>query len=163
MIRTDAGSRRRLPARYAATHLDHAYAVTGHTAQGATFNRAYVLLRDEGALLEWGYVAAPASERKPASTSQRLPAITTHAHAAPPSLGHQSASPARSRSPHPSRSLSSTSARRVSPLRRPSLPASNTSTTQGHEPEPDWPRPKASSTSLAGAGAADAAPSYGLK
>ena len=35
----------------------HAYALTGHAAQGATVDRAFVLLRDEGALREWGYVA----------------------------------------------------------------------------------------------------------
>ena len=43
--------------RYAAEHLEHGYALTGHAAQGATFERAYVLLPDQGALHEWGYVA----------------------------------------------------------------------------------------------------------
>jgi ATP-dependent exoDNAse (exonuclease V) alpha subunit len=37
--------------------LDHAYALTGHAAQGATVERAFVLLPDAGALREWGYVA----------------------------------------------------------------------------------------------------------
>ena len=46
-----------LPFGYAAEHLEHGYALTGHAAQGATFDRAYVLLRDQGALQEWGYVA----------------------------------------------------------------------------------------------------------
>ncbi|HZT85688.1 MAG TPA: hypothetical protein VE984_09750 [Gaiellaceae bacterium] len=56
-IRDDTGQRRHLPADYAADHLDYGYALTGHAAQGATFDRAYVLLRDRGALREWGYVA----------------------------------------------------------------------------------------------------------
>ncbi len=56
-LRTDAGSLRSLPVRYAAEQLDHAYALTGHAAQGATVERAFVLLPDHGALREWGYVA----------------------------------------------------------------------------------------------------------
>ena len=57
MLRTDAGAFRRINSLYAVEHLDHAYALTGHAAQGATVDRAFVLLRDEGALREWGYVA----------------------------------------------------------------------------------------------------------
>jgi conjugative relaxase-like TrwC/TraI family protein len=56
-LRTDAGSVRSLPLSYACEHLDHAYALTGHAAQGATVERAFVLLPDQGALREWGYVA----------------------------------------------------------------------------------------------------------
>jgi hypothetical protein len=56
-VRTDAGMTRSLPLPYVTGHLDHAYALTGHAAQGATFNRAFVLLHNEGALGEWGYVA----------------------------------------------------------------------------------------------------------
>jgi conjugative relaxase-like TrwC/TraI family protein len=56
-VRIDAGYSRQLPSAYAAEHLDHAYALTGHAAQGATVDHAYVLLRDHGALREWGYVA----------------------------------------------------------------------------------------------------------
>jgi conjugative relaxase-like TrwC/TraI family protein len=56
-LRTDAGSLRSLPLPYASEHLDHAYALTGHAAQGATVERAFVLLPDHGALREWGYVA----------------------------------------------------------------------------------------------------------
>jgi ATP-dependent exoDNAse (exonuclease V) alpha subunit len=56
-LETVAGAWRRIPLDYAAEHLDHAYALTGHAAQGATVDRAFVLLRDEGALREWGYVA----------------------------------------------------------------------------------------------------------
>jgi conjugative relaxase-like TrwC/TraI family protein len=54
----DDGPSRQLPARYAAEHLEHGYALTGHGAQGASVERAFVLVRAEGALAEWGYVAA---------------------------------------------------------------------------------------------------------
>lgn len=56
-LRTDRGALRSLPLPYAETDLDHAYALTGHSAQGATVERAFVLLPDHGALREWGYVA----------------------------------------------------------------------------------------------------------
>jgi conjugative relaxase-like TrwC/TraI family protein len=56
-IRTDAGALRHLPTAYVEEHLDHGYALTGHAAQGATVERAFVLLEDRGALQEWGYVA----------------------------------------------------------------------------------------------------------
>jgi conjugative relaxase-like TrwC/TraI family protein len=56
-LRTDDGERRSPPLAYAAEHLDHGYALTGHAAQGGTFDRAFVLLSDGGALREWGYGA----------------------------------------------------------------------------------------------------------
>jgi conjugative relaxase-like TrwC/TraI family protein len=56
-IRTDPGALRHLPAVYVEHHLDHGYALTGHAAQGATVERAFVLIEDRGALQEWGYVA----------------------------------------------------------------------------------------------------------
>lgn len=56
-LQTDAGSIRRIPLSYAVSHLDHGYAFTGHAAQGATVERAFVLAGDQGALHEWGYVA----------------------------------------------------------------------------------------------------------
>ncbi len=56
-LSTDSGFLRPLPLAYAAEQLDHAYALTGHAAQGATVDRAFVLLHGEGALQEWGYVA----------------------------------------------------------------------------------------------------------
>jgi hypothetical protein len=57
-LQVDGGPARQLPARYAAEHLEHGYALTGHAAQGASVERAFVLVRAQGALAEWGYVAA---------------------------------------------------------------------------------------------------------
>ncbi len=56
-LRTDNGVLRTVGPRYTAEHLEHGYALTGHAAQGATVERAFVLLPDRGALREWGYVA----------------------------------------------------------------------------------------------------------
>ncbi len=53
----DAGATHRVPHAYASEHLDHGYGLTGHATQGATLDRAYVLLPDQGSLREWGYVA----------------------------------------------------------------------------------------------------------
>jgi conjugative relaxase-like TrwC/TraI family protein len=54
---TDSGDHRSVDHRYAAEHLEHGYALTGHAAQGATVERAFVLFPEQGALQEWGYVA----------------------------------------------------------------------------------------------------------
>jgi conjugative relaxase-like TrwC/TraI family protein len=56
-LRTDNGALRTVGLRYASEHLEHGYALTGHAAQGASVERAFVLLPDNGALREWGYVA----------------------------------------------------------------------------------------------------------
>lgn len=40
-VRIDAGLSRQLPSAYAAEQLDHAYALTGHAAQGAALDHAY--------------------------------------------------------------------------------------------------------------------------
>lgn len=57
-LHLDGGPIRRVPAHYAAEHLEHGYALTGHAAQGASVERAFMLVRAEGALAEWGYVAS---------------------------------------------------------------------------------------------------------
>jgi hypothetical protein len=45
----DVGEQRMLPAWYvSAGFVEHGYALTGHAAQGATFERAFILARDEG-------------------------------------------------------------------------------------------------------------------
>jgi hypothetical protein len=56
-LRADNGATRQVPPSYARDHLEHGYALTGHAAQGATVERAYVLLPDQGSIQEWGYVA----------------------------------------------------------------------------------------------------------
>lgn len=56
-IRCDDGTDVTLPASYlAAGHLTHAYAITGHKAQGMTTQRAFVL-GDQTLYKEWAYVA----------------------------------------------------------------------------------------------------------
>jgi ATP-dependent exoDNAse (exonuclease V) alpha subunit len=56
-LQTDRGELRSLTLPYVEADLVHAYALTGHAAQGATVERSFVLLPDHGALREWGYVA----------------------------------------------------------------------------------------------------------
>jgi hypothetical protein len=58
MVATDRGEGVELPRAYLeAGHLQHAYALTGHAAQGLTVEHAFVLGTDRGRLREWGYVA----------------------------------------------------------------------------------------------------------
>jgi hypothetical protein len=57
VVRDQSGVNRHVAFAYAAEHLEYGYALTGHAAQGLTIDRAYVLLPDQGALQEWGYVA----------------------------------------------------------------------------------------------------------
>ncbi|MCL2420187.1 MAG: relaxase domain-containing protein, partial [Conexibacteraceae bacterium] len=56
-VRTADGRKRVLPAAYAAEHLEHAYAVTGHASQGATAEAAVVVGRPEDFTREWAYTA----------------------------------------------------------------------------------------------------------
>jgi hypothetical protein len=57
-VATDRGDKLVLPREYLeAGHVQHAYALTGHAAQGLTVERAFVLGSDRGHLREWGYVA----------------------------------------------------------------------------------------------------------
>jgi conjugative relaxase-like TrwC/TraI family protein len=57
VVRTDAGGRRRLDAPYVAEHLQHAYALTAHTIQGATVEWAGVVGRPEDFTRNWSYTA----------------------------------------------------------------------------------------------------------
>ena len=56
-LTTDAGHERVLDASYAAEHLEHAYALTGHGAQGATVTSAIVIGRPSEFTREWAYTA----------------------------------------------------------------------------------------------------------
>jgi conjugative relaxase-like TrwC/TraI family protein len=57
VIDTDAGVLRELPAAYAAEHLEHAYALTGHGMQGATLESAIVLATPRDLTAGWSYTA----------------------------------------------------------------------------------------------------------
>jgi conjugative relaxase-like TrwC/TraI family protein len=54
---TDAGQRRQLDANYVAEHLEHAYALTGHGAHGATVEWAGVIGRPAEFTREWSYTS----------------------------------------------------------------------------------------------------------
>jgi ATP-dependent exoDNAse (exonuclease V) alpha subunit len=57
VITTDRGEDIPLSSAYLADgNLRHGYALTGHSAQGATIARAFVLSETDRALKEWGYV-----------------------------------------------------------------------------------------------------------
>ena len=57
VVRTDAGAQRCLDATYVAEHLQHAYALTAHTVQGATVEWAGVVGRPEDFTRNWSYTA----------------------------------------------------------------------------------------------------------
>jgi conjugative relaxase-like TrwC/TraI family protein len=57
VVRTDGGAQRRLDAPYVAEHLEHAYALTAHTIQGATVEWAGVVGRPEDFTRNWSYTA----------------------------------------------------------------------------------------------------------
>ena len=54
---TDSGEERQLDAAYAAAHLEHAYALTGHGAHGATVEWAGVVGRPSEFTREWAYTS----------------------------------------------------------------------------------------------------------
>jgi conjugative relaxase-like TrwC/TraI family protein len=56
-ITTDAGQMRTLDAAYVTEHLQHAYAITGHSSQGMTVEAAIVVARPEEFTREWAYTA----------------------------------------------------------------------------------------------------------
>jgi conjugative relaxase-like TrwC/TraI family protein len=57
VVRTDAGDQLRLDTPYVAEHLQHAYALTAHTIQGATVEWAGVVGRPEDLTRNWSYTA----------------------------------------------------------------------------------------------------------
>ena len=54
-IQTDSGKHRCLDLHYLAHHVEHAYAITGHSSQGATVDHALVVGRPEEFAREWAY------------------------------------------------------------------------------------------------------------
>jgi conjugative relaxase-like TrwC/TraI family protein len=57
VIETDAGAVRELPATYVDEHLEHAYALTGHSMQGGTVERAIVVAWPSDLTAGWSYTA----------------------------------------------------------------------------------------------------------
>jgi conjugative relaxase-like TrwC/TraI family protein len=57
VIETDAGAARALPAAYVDEHVEHAYALTGHSMQGATVERAIVVAAPHDLTAGWSYTA----------------------------------------------------------------------------------------------------------
>lgn len=57
LITTDAGQQRAIGAAYLAHHVEHAYAITGHSSQGTTVDCAIVVGRPEEFTNEWAYTA----------------------------------------------------------------------------------------------------------
>ena len=55
VVRTDAGHERALDRGYVSDHLEHAYAITGHSSQGATVEAAIIVGRPEEFTSEWAY------------------------------------------------------------------------------------------------------------
>jgi len=86
VIDTDGQLPRELPAAYIASHVEHAYALTGHGMQGATVERAIVLVGPRELTAGWSYTAlsrardstrllihaeAPARDRREVGPSER--------------------------------------------------------------------------------------------
>ena len=158
-LRTDQGALRRTPVAYAAKHLDHGYALTGHAAQGATVDRAFVLVEDRGALQEWGYVACSRARRE------------TRLYLATPPLDPDLPGRAPQRDQVPERVVHALTASASEPLaidqtdrdrrttERSSQCANASKSNNEPEPNSDSPTPKRSSTNSDGAAGANTAPS----
>jgi conjugative relaxase-like TrwC/TraI family protein len=57
VIETDAGAARELPIAYVDEHVEHAYALTGHSMQGGTVERAIVVACPQDLTAGWSYTA----------------------------------------------------------------------------------------------------------
>jgi hypothetical protein len=64
IVETDAGQPRTLGPDYIAQHLEHAYALTAHSAQGATVSWAGVIGRPQDFTREWAYTALSRARQK---------------------------------------------------------------------------------------------------
>ena len=73
LVRTDSGQLRALDYDYVISHLQHAYALTAHGAQGATVDWAGVIGRPEEFTRQWAYTALSRARLKPRYTSSPSP------------------------------------------------------------------------------------------
>lgn len=64
--RTDARGVVALDLAYVANHVEYAYAITGHSSQGATVEHAIVVGRPEELTREWAYTARPRARQRTA-------------------------------------------------------------------------------------------------
>ena len=146
---------------YAAEHLEHGYALTGHAAQGATVDRAFVLLRDQGALREWGYVACTRARTKLASTQpvSRSKASSTGAsspRAIQPHAWQTRWNGQAPRNSHPSRHCQKRAKSRDAPGNAAGASASKRS----RRPSSASPPPRSNSAASAGSATVASAPNY---
>lgn len=134
--------------------VDHDYALTGHALQGATVERAIVLLGDQGALQSGVTSPALAPEGKPALP--RKPKLEPVAHGREPNVD---GTPERLARPL-SGSAAEPLARRSAPIDEGPRPGANVNShSGGHAPSSDSQMRSRGSTGSAGGPAADAAPS----
>lgn len=91
-LQTDRGTRVELTRGYLeAGHVEHAYALTGHAAQGLTVERAFLLGSAHGQLQEWGYVGlSRARTETRLYVAEEISEPETHAHEirGPDALSH---------------------------------------------------------------------------
>ena len=82
ILARDRGEEVVLPRAYLeAGHVQHAYALTGHAAQGLTVEQAFVLGADRGRLREWGYVAVSrAREESRLYVTEPFMEVESHFH-----------------------------------------------------------------------------------
>jgi len=64
LIKTDGGDERAIDASYLANHVEYAYAITGHSSQGATVENAIAVGRPEEFTREWAYTALSRARRE---------------------------------------------------------------------------------------------------
>lgn len=158
-LRTDTGELRPVPPEYAVDHLDHGYALTGHAAQGATVERAFVLFRGQSALRVGLRHLLPSPSRNPPVPRRRRTAEKSARTRAEP---RQRPRARRTRTHRPrGRTARSRPGGSDEPDDRPRYrrAAATARAAAGPRPSSDSPKRKRNSTNSAGAAAADAAPS----
>ena len=155
-LQTDGGALRSLDERYVAEHLEHGYALTGHAAQGATVERAFVLAPRPGRTRRSGATSpAPAPAPRPASTSP-TETLEREAHGREPDRPDPPARIARALARSAAEPLALDQTR--APPRGSATRDASSSNRTAPTPQNDSRRPRRSSTSSAGAAAANTAP-----